>query len=402
MLLASPANRRFVLAAAVARLPMSMLGIATLLLVTSATGSYSLAGAVCATILTAQAIGAPYIGRLTDRFGQGQVLRPTVLVHVLGLLGLLAGALWSLPYWTLFASAAIAGAAFPPIGSLVRARWSAMVGGTPHLKSALSVEAAIDEIIYIVGPVLTTVLSASTHFAAGFVTGMVLTLGGGLAFAARRETQPPIGQAGGRGPSAVRMSGVRVTLLFCVALGVILGSMEVAMVGFAEELGRVILAGPLVAAFSVGSLVTGLQYGSRQWQAPPVRRFQIAVGCLAVGTIPLLLAPNLVLMTVSSFLAGAAVAPTLIIAYEIVQIMVPADGLTAGFAWVQTTLGVGLAIGAGSAGQMVEFVGGRPAFGVTVIAGLAAALIVLPSGRVLRSWMTQSPATSDHREEVSL
>ncbi|WP_320064956.1 MFS transporter [Micromonospora sp. RTGN7] len=397
-LLESPDTRRFVIAAAVARLPMSMLGIATLLLVTSATDSYSLAGAVCATILTAQALGAPYIGRLTDRKGQGQVLLPTVLIHTAGLAGLLLSALWELPVWTFFVFAAVAGAAFPPIGSLVRARWAAMVGGTASLKSALSVEAAIDEMIYIIGPALTTVLSASIHSAAGFATGMVFTLLGGLAFAAQRRTQPPVDSSGGRGASAVRIPGVRVILLFCVTLGVVLGSVEVSMVGFAEEQGRLILAGPLVAAFSVGSLVTGLYYGSRQLPGSPVRRFQIAVLCLGVGTIPLLLAPNLAVMALSSFIAGAAVAPTLIVAYEIVQLLVPADGITAGFAWVQTALGVGLAIGAGSAGQIVEFVGGRPAFAATVVAGLLGVAIVLPTGRILRVGPTPSLATAAAQE----
>lgn len=364
---------------------MSMLGIATILLLTSTTGSYSLAGAVCAVILTAQAIAAPRIGRLTDGYGQGQVLRPVVLVHVAGLTGLLAAALLHAPHWTLFVSAIVAGAAFPPIGSLVRARWSALVGGTPQLKSAFSIEASIDELIYIVGPVLTTVLSATAHSSAGFIAGMLLTLFGGLAFAAQRRTQPAIVTTTGPRSSALRIPAVRVILAFCLALGTVLGSVEIAMVGFAEDQGRIVLAGPMVAAFSVGSLATGLLYGARKWQVSSIRRFLVAVGLLSIGTFPLLVASNLAQMTLASFVAGAAVAPTLIVAYEIVEMLVPSGEMTAGFAWVQTSLGVGLAIGAGSAAQVVEFVDGRTAFAVTVAAGLAAVLIVFPCGWILRS-----------------
>ncbi|MDP9861406.1 MULTISPECIES: MFS transporter [Streptosporangium] len=370
-LLASPDVRRFVLAGFVGRMQMSMLGIATILLVTSATGSYALAGAVGATILVSQAFAAPRIGRLGDRYGQGRVLRPVVLLHALGLAGIMAGVATG-AVWLLFLSAVCAGLAFPPLGPMVRARWTALVGGTPQLKTAFSVEGAIDEVIYIVGPVLATMLAAALHPAAGFVAGLVLTVAGGLAYAAMRRTEPPLATEHRREPSLLRVSGLRLVLVFGLALGVILGSVEISMVAFTEDLGRPALAGPFVAALSVGSLVTGLLYGSRQWTAPLAQRFLACSACLAVGLLPLVVTTGLPLMALSAFVAGAAIAPTLIVMYEIVETLVPAARSSEGFAWVQSALVIGLAAGVSLSGQVTDALDGHHAFRVTAAAGAVA------------------------------
>ncbi|MGN9841689.1 MFS transporter [Nonomuraea sp. H19] len=382
-LLAPPEARWFVLAGFVGRLQMSMLGIATILLVTSATGSYGLAGAVGATILISQAFAAPRIGRLGDRLGQGRVLRPVLLLHAVGLAGIMGGVATG-QHWLLFPSAVLAGLAFPPLGPMVRSRWAARVGGTPLLKAAFAIESAIDEVIYIVGPVIATTVAVAVSPSVGYVAGMVLTLAGGLSFAAMRRTEPAPMPVARTGPSLLRIPALRVTLLFALVLGVVLGSSEIAMVGFAADLGATALAGPLVGALSVGSLLTGLWYGSRRWRSSLSQRFLAFAACLAAGLIPLTLVTGAPLMALASFVAGAALAPTLIVVYEMVESLVPGERSSEGFAWVQSALVIGLAAGVQLAGQVADALDGHHAFRVTAAAGAVALVTVVLATRLTR------------------
>src|SRR5947208_16522832 len=73
-ILARPGALRFSLTGLVARLPISMVGLGIVLLVSAATGSYGVAGAVSAAYMFANAGFAILQGRLLDRLGQARVL----------------------------------------------------------------------------------------------------------------------------------------------------------------------------------------------------------------------------------------------------------------------------------------------------------------------------------------
>src|SRR4051794_41625559 len=71
-----------VLAAFIGRLPLSMVGLGSVLLVASETGSYGFGGAVAAAGAVTTALSGPVIGRLADTFGQRRGLLPPVTVFV--------------------------------------------------------------------------------------------------------------------------------------------------------------------------------------------------------------------------------------------------------------------------------------------------------------------------------
>src|SRR3954452_8164592 len=73
-ILSQPGTLRFSLTGLVARLPISMIGLGIVLLVSAATGSYGVAGAITAAYMIANAGFAILQGRLLDRVGQGRVL----------------------------------------------------------------------------------------------------------------------------------------------------------------------------------------------------------------------------------------------------------------------------------------------------------------------------------------
>ena len=92
---------QFSAAGFIARLPLSMAGVALILLMVELTDSYFTAGAVVATLTLAGAAVAPTIGALTDRFGQTRVIGPQIVVNILGFTSLLILAAADAPTWTL-------------------------------------------------------------------------------------------------------------------------------------------------------------------------------------------------------------------------------------------------------------------------------------------------------------
>jgi MFS family permease len=371
----------FVLAGFVARLSISMRALGSVLMVSQLTGSSGLAGAVAAAALLGEAVAAPRLGRLVDRYGQRRALLICLAVHSAGTLALVLSAQFAAPNWVLVATAALSGAAALQVGSLVRARWSALVGGPPALEAAFALESTLDEFIFVLGPVLVTALALGVAPAAGLLGALVLTIVGSLALALQRRTEPtPAGVRDRSEGSAIGTPGLRVLVATFVAAGAIFGTLDVAMVAFASQVGSPAAAGALLALIAAGSLLAGLAYGTRSWRWPLDRRFVTSVVALWAGTVPLVLAPSVALMAPAAVLAGVAIAPTLIAGFTLVQRLVPSGALTEGLNWTITALGAGAALGAWTAGLIADSAGGRIAFLVAVVAG-GTAVIVAACGR---------------------
>src|SRR5665648_508158 len=91
--LARPGAFAFSSAGVLARLPMSMVGIAVVLAVSEIYGSYGLAGQITAVYVIVHSICAPLLARLVDRHGQARVMRPAIGVAAVGLVGLIVALL---------------------------------------------------------------------------------------------------------------------------------------------------------------------------------------------------------------------------------------------------------------------------------------------------------------------
>src|SRR6266536_1634022 len=94
------------------------------------------------------------------------------------------------PAWALLVSSGLAGAATPQLGSMVRARWSALLGGSPLLHAAFSLESVADEVIFVAGPVLVTLLATEVHPASGIGVAVATCVVSTLWLAGQRLTEP--------------------------------------------------------------------------------------------------------------------------------------------------------------------------------------------------------------------
>ncbi len=388
-ILSVPGAARFSATGLVARLPISMVGLGIVLLVSSATGSYGLAGSVAAAYLLANGGFAILQGRFLDRLGQARVL-PTAIV-VFGLaLGLL---MWSVqsdwPIAVTYLLAVLTGAALPSVGSCVRARWSHALTSPNDLQTAFALEAVADETVYMLGPILVTVLATAIHPVAGLTSALVFGVLGTLAFAAQRSTEPPAHPRTATSEPRPGMPWRTVVPLglVCAALGTLFGAAEVSTVAFAEERGNTGYAGLLLALWATGSLIAGLLTGAVHWRRGPDLRVRWGALGMMAAMVPLGFIGSVPVMGIALFVAGFAIAPTLIATMSLTEQVVPPARLTEGMAIMQTGVVAGVAPGATIAGLVIDASGASPAYLVAAAAGLVAALAAqcLPRGLVVEA-----------------
>jgi MFS family permease len=168
--------------------------------------------------------------------------------------------------------------------------------------------------------------------------------------------------------------------LSMVFVGVLFGALEVVMVAFADEQGRPSAAGYLLPLVALGSAVSGIAYGAHTWRSPLDLRYVVALFALAAGIVPVLLATGVASMAPAAFVAGLAISPTLIASFGLVEQLVPPSARTEGFTWLNSGLGVGVALGSALGGRLADGPGARTAF-LTCLAGAVAALAIGLGGR---------------------
>lgn len=385
-ILSKPGALAFSSAGALARLPMSMVTLSIILLVTSIYGEYALAGRVAAAYVIAQALCAPQLAKFIDSYGQARVMRPALLLAIVSLVGLMGAVLMHAPEPALYLVAAAAGASIGSMGALVRSRWSNTVSTPRELHVAFSLESALDELLFVIGPVLATFLATSISPIAGLLVAIAASALGGFWFLGQRATEPT---PSGRLPAGVRRSsiaswGLVVVAIVFVTMGVIFGATDVATVAYAEDQGRKGLAGLLLAVFALGSLLSGIIYGAQHFTSATWKRFVVGVIALAVAVSLFVLSSNLWFLAIVMFIAGFAIAPTIITGNALVQELVPPERLTEGLTWVGTSIGVGFALGTPIAGAVVDARGGHDGFLVVVAAATVSTIVAVLAIPVLR------------------
>ncbi|WP_293798945.1 MFS transporter [uncultured Bosea sp.] len=361
----------------IARLPASMVGLGIVTMLSERRGEYAIAGAVAATFALASALITPQVSRLVDRYGQRRVLMPAAAAGALALGGLMLSTWARAPSWLLFVFALLAGL-MPSIGAMVRARWTEFYRDTPQLRTAFAFESVVDEVIFIVGPIVAIGLSVSLFPEAGPLAALIFLVVGVPLLCAQRRTEPPVRtRTAEADTSVIRVGGVQVVVLAMIAVGAIFGTAEITAVAFAEVQGQKAAASFVLAIYAAGSLIVGLVFGTLRLKASLATQFLAAIALAAATTLPLLAVTGLASLALVFFMAGAAVSPTIIIAMGLIERLVPPRQLTEGMTWGITGIGIGMAAGASAAGVLIDAFGAHSGFWISVGAGAAALLVVL-------------------------
>ncbi|MFF2271271.1 MFS transporter [Agromyces sp. NPDC058136] len=365
---------RIIAAQLTARFPFGMLSLAFLLHVEQQTGSYGAAGLVLAATSIGQAIAGPFTSRLMGRFGMRPVLIITLVVCVTGVVAI--GVLpLTIPLY--MAVGFVAGLATPPVQPAVRTIYPKMVNSR-QLTPLFSLDASAQEIIWVVGPVVTTFVSTQIGTVWGILLAALMMVVGGAWFIA----SPELGRV--RIPRSKRRLGVVLTrppvLLATVVGFLLIGACAAIEAGVVAVFGHDgAEAGIVLAIFSIGSLAGGLFLGHvpiGPWST--ARRMFIVFAGTALAAFVM----DFWWLSITLFIAGIGIAPALAVLFAIVSSSVKFSDTAEAYGWVGTGQLIGAALGSALAGFLIDGYGAQGAFWAAT--GLAFFGFLVPA--LARKW----------------
>lgn len=274
----------------------------------------------------------------------------------------------------------------PSISALVRARWTEVYRGTPSLRAAFAFEAVIDEVTYIVGPIVVVGLSIALFSEAGLMLAILVLAADSAWLSVQKETEPPVYSVSADDGSVIGRRPLRVVALSLVAIGAIFGATEVTAVAFADSERHKFGASIALSLYGVGSLIAGFLFGAIKLRASSTTQFIATIGFASVATLSLLAIHNISSLAIVLFISGFAASPVLIAAMALVEKSVSPAQVTEGMTWAITGLSVGAALGAFVSGWLIDIHGAFSGFFVAMVAGAVA----LAAAFLGRRWLADT------------
>jgi predicted MFS family arabinose efflux permease len=391
-ILRTPGVATIVLATLLGRLPIGISGLAILLYVEEVSDSFAAAGVCAGALALGSAAGAPFQGRLIDRRGAGMLL-PLAVAHAAGLVSVWLAGEAGAPVALLAALSLAAGASLPPVSSVLRSRWPYLLPGE-LLAGAFALDSVMIEVIFVTGPLITTVVVATVgpQYAL-IVSAASVLLGTSWMLAGLAGRPGPERTEAGRpafGLGALASPGLRTLVLASMPVGFTFGTLEVVLPAFSEAEGSKELAGLLLAAWSAASGVSGFIWGARGGGAPLLQAHLVFAWLLPLGVVPLLLAGSPLSMALLAILAGLPIAPLIASRNQLVGRVVLPGTATEAYTWPLTALVAGVSLGAAAGGAVVE--ASSWSAGVVLAAAVASVGAAVVLGR--RGTLTQPLAVS--------
>ncbi|MBN9211632.1 MAG: MFS transporter [Microbacterium sp. 71-36] len=363
VLLRTPGVGRIIAAQLTARFPNGMISLAVLLHIEHITGSYGAAGLVLAATSVGQAVAGPVTSRWMGRWGMRRVLSVTLILCAAAIAAI---ALLVVPLPVYMALGLVGGLSTPPVQSAVRTIYPKMVPSS-QLTPLYSLDASLQEIIWVLAPVVITLVGTQVGTVPALLLIVVILLGGGTWFI----LSPEVGRV--RIPRSRRALGTvlrKPPVILATATGFLLvgacAAVEAGVVATFNHGG--LEAGLILAVFAVGSLAGGLSFGHipiGRWAM--ARRFAI----VTVGLTLTIVSLNAWWLGATLLVAGAGIAPALAVMFAMTSASVRFSETAEAYGWIGTGQLIGAAAGSAVAGFLVDGAGPQGAY--IAAAGFAAA-----------------------------
>lgn len=403
--------KAFCVAGAIARLPMSMIALGIVLALNHLYNNWTIAGAMSASYVLAQAAVTPVYAKLFDRFGQRKVGVIALNAQVIAMISFACAALFKVPLVLLFVLAIVMGVTQFAFGALVRTRWAYTLRAEDDdslLNVAYALESGIDEIVFILGPILAAWLATSVHpvsqlFVPVFASGL-----GGAWFFSLKNTQPAVlkvvevptaaaedvdvliasqkedeiskdyaesqkqepkrsfadkfslkqlhnHHSKKRGKNVLLYRGIIPLVLMFVVFNMSFSAFDVSVTAAMKAQGLDHFIGMQLALFACGSLVGAIIFGSHKFRGSNWSHLIVFLTGLTVGFVLMSLnIDRLMLMSVFEVLSGLCVSPIFATGNLIVKATVPEESLTEGLSWLPTASAVGCSLGSMAAGAAID------------------------------------------------
>ncbi|ADI12092.1 major facilitator superfamily MFS_1 [Streptomyces bingchenggensis BCW-1] len=373
--LSRPAAWHLLAAAGLARLAMGMVGLALVLSVREATGSFAAAGFAAGAFALTAGVFAAARGRLVDLRGHRRGLRVLGAGYALAGCALLVLVTTVREPAALIAASGMLGAVAPPVSATTRTAWADIVGRGPRLSTALSLDTVTEELLSLVGPVSTGLLVAESSPLTALATAIALEVTAVGLFPGKKPgaASPPSAMAAGHGTPRLQgshrvLAAVGPVLVPLLAAGVGFGVLDVAVPALALQHGGTVSAGWMLALLPAGSTLGGLAYGRRTWSSPLVKRYRWLCLALVVGFAPLPLIAGDAALWPLLLVAGLAIAPTVVTGYLLVDEATPDGRKTEAATWVSTFNNTGTATGSALCGALIAGVPLAAVFALPAVA----------------------------------
>ncbi|GAB3602461.1 MFS transporter [Microbacterium aureliae] len=366
-LLRTPGVGRIMAAQLTARFPNGMTSLAVLLHIEQNTGSYGAAGLVLAATSVGQAIAGPVTSRWMGVWGMRKVLATTLVICAAAIATL---ALVEMVLPAYMALGLIAGLSTPPVQSAVRTIYPKMVNSR-QLTPLFSLDASLQEIIWIAAPVLITFVATQIGTVEALLVVVAILVGGGTWFIA----SPEVGRV--RIPRSRRRLGRVLTnppVVLATVIGFLLvGACAAVEAGVVATFGHEGLeAGIVLAVFAIGSLAGGLSFGHI-----PIGPWAMArrLAIVTIGLSAAIVSLDVWWLGGTLIVAGIGIAPALAVLFAMTSVSVKFSETAEAYGWIGTGQLIGAAAGSAVAGFLIDGVGATGAY-IAAAAFAAAGTIV--------------------------
>lgn len=345
--------------------------------VSEATGSIALAGVAVAVYGATASLLAPLRAWFIDRHGARRVLAILILVFGGAIAGLAVASLTAAPGALLITLAGLAGAFAPPLGPTMRVAWGRLTPDGELLRKALSLDAVIEELLYLAGPAAAglalAVIAPGTALlvAAGFVLigGLLFVSTSTVGSMAPQDRSVPRHD---RGRSLLLDARFIAILLPVLVAGVVSGTISVAVPVVLAEHGGAAAAGIALGLFAGGSALGGLLYGALSVPGSAVRQLVALAGALLVSASLIATVTGFLAVSVVLAVAGLFFSPIMIVSYVAAHAAGGRYQQNAATTWVNTGHNIGAAAGSAIAGVLIQAAGAP-----TAVVGICAAAAVI-------------------------
>ena len=359
----TPGAARIASAGFIARMPIAMDTIAIILFVHSVDKRYSIAGALTGVAALTTVISIPLWAKAADHLGQRRVLLTAVPIRVSAFITFILLVKNGAPIWSWFLAIFIAESASLSVGSMTRRRWMHMIDKKDsHLLSTSYVfESFLDEMIYIIGPVITTAVVTAIAPMAGIILGIIFLLIGAPLIAFHSNSDPGIHprESGVKAKSVMRNRKLQAVAIPLTIAGGSFSAINISVVAFADERGMKSAAGLLLGVWALGGAVSAIINGAIRWKISHGARYLgYILGMTTIAfTFPFI--DNFYLLGAALFLQGMCIAPLLPNGLSLITGSVSESQMTQAISLATAGIPLTGALASFMAGQMIDNSGAR-------------------------------------------
>ena len=367
---------RLGLSAFPARLAYSMIGLGIFFKAEQETGSIAIAGFAIGLNSLAGSLTAGIRGSVMDRFGQKWPIR--ILVPMYAALIILLNTMESRQ--SILISAFILGITAPPINLSVRPLWKDIVPDS-YLRTAYAFDSSMMSSTSVIGPVIITALSLSSHPGYGLGTVAALMLIGGFALSLTPASRDWIPEKKKKNQQKLwRDRAIQLLMFEGCFIGFGWGVFDVAVPAFATQEGVQHRVAWIFAAFGAATVVGGLLGGLVSKKLAPLSALRRAYFFWLIACIPIAFTyPDWSMALLGAcigFLGGAVQ----VFYFEVLEAVRPKGSQTASLGWIWSVEGSFMAVGAAVGGVVSETLSPRIGLAMLPIM-IGIGLIILSIGR---------------------